>query len=270
MIIKLIKYVSILLSIIVFIYLNNNWITTTNHKVSSPNIPAAFDGYRIVQVSDLHDATFGENQHRLVKKVKQAEPDLIVITGDLVDSRRYDLANSLDLVKQLVELTGVYYVTGNHEVATNEVEFIKGKLEALGVQVLSNETIPLMQGNDSIDISGIDDPLMGQTASEMLAESEIRSDVFTLLLAHRPEDFQTYKEFGVDLTFSGHAHGGQFRIPFVGGLIAPGQGFFPEFTDGLHEQEQSKLVISRGLGNSILPLRLFNLPEIVVVTLQSF
>lgn len=269
MIFKLIKYVSILLGIIVFIYINNNWITTTNHKVSSPSIPAAFDGYRIVQVSDLHDATFGENQQRLVKKVKQAKPDLIVITGDLVDSRRYDLANSLDLVNQLVKLADVYYVTGNHEVATNDVQHIKSELEALGVQVLSNETLLHDHGNDSIAISGIDDPLMGQTASEMLAEAEIRSDVFTLLLAHRPEDFQTYDEFEIDLTFSGHAHGGQFRIPFVGGLIAPGQGFFPEFTAGIHEKEQSKLVISRGLGNSILPLRLFNLPEIVVVTLQS-
>ena len=269
MIFKLIKYVSILLSIIVFIYLNNNWITSTNHKVSSPDIPAAFDGYRIVQVSDLHDATFGENQQRLVKKVKQAKPDLIVITGDLVDSRRYDLKNSLDLVKQLVKLADVYYVTGNHEVATNDVELIKRELKALGVQVLSNETLLLEHGNGSIAISGIEDPLMGQTASEMLAEAEIRSDVFTLLLAHRPEDFQTYDEFEIDLTFSGHAHGGQFRIPFVGGLIAPGQGFFPEFTAGIHEKEQSKLVISRGLGNSILPLRLFNLPEIVVVTLQS-
>lgn len=269
MIFKLIKYVSILLSIIVFIYLNNNWITTTNHKVSSPDIPAAFDGYRIVQVSDLHDATFGENQQRLVKKVKQAKPDLIVITGDLVDSRRYDLKNSLDLVKQLVKLADVYYVTGNHEVATNDVELIKRELKELGVQVLSNETLLLEHGNGSITISGIEDPLMGQTASEMLAEAEIRSDVFTLLLAHRPEDFQTYDEFEIDLTFSGHAHGGQFRIPFVGGLIAPGQGFFPEFTTGIHEKEQSKLVISRGLGNSILPLRLFNLPEIVVVTLQS-
>ncbi|MDX1770216.1 MAG: metallophosphoesterase [Planococcaceae bacterium] len=269
MIFKLIKYVSILLSIVVFIYINNNWITTTNHKVSSPNIPAAFDGYRIVQVSDLHDATFGENQQRLVKKVKQAKPDLIVITGDLVDSRRYDLPNSLDLVNQLVKLADVYYVTGNHEVATNDVEFIKRELKALGVHVLSNETLMLEHGNDSIAISGIEDPLMGQTASEMLNEAEIRSDVFTLLLAHRPEDFQTYKEFEIDLTFSGHAHGGQFRIPFVGGLIAPGQGFFPKFTAGIHEKEQSKLVISRGLGNSILPFRLFNLPEIVVVTLQS-
>ncbi|MBU0905429.1 MAG: metallophosphoesterase [Firmicutes bacterium] len=269
MIFKLIKYVSILLSIVVFIYINNNWITTMNHNVSSPNIPAAFDGYRIVQVSDLHDATFGENQQRLVKKVKQAKPDLIVITGDLVDSRRYDLPNSLDLVDQLVKLADVYYVTGNHEVATNDVELIKSELKALGVHVLSNETLLLEHGNNAIAISGIEDPLMGQTASEMLAEADIRSDVFTILLAHRPEDFQTYDEFEIDLTFSGHAHGGQFRIPFVGGLIAPGQGFFPKFTAGIHEKEQSKLVISRGLGNSILPFRLFNLPEIVVVTLQS-
>lgn len=269
MIVKLTKYVSILLGIIVFIYLNNNWIITTNHIVNSLEVPAAFDGYCIVHVSDLHDATFGENHHRLVKKVKQAEADIIVITGDLVDSRRYDLDNSLNLVKQLMNLADVYYVTGNHEIATNDVEFIKSELKALGVQVLSNETITLIQGNDSIDLSGIDDPLMGQTASEMLAQADFRSDVFTLLLAHRPEDFQTYEEFEIDLTFSGHAHGGQFRIPFVGGLIAPGQGFFPEFTAGIHEKEQSKLVISRGLGNSILPLRLFNFPEIVVVTLQS-
>ncbi|MET0785293.1 MAG: metallophosphoesterase [Paenisporosarcina sp.] len=253
----------------VFIYVNNNWLTTTNHTVSSSEIPSSFDGYRIVQVSDLHDATFGENQQRLVGKIKQTKPDLIVITGDLIDSHRYDLPNSLDLVKQLVNIADVYYVTGNHEVATNDVDTIKRELKALGVHVLSNETLSLNQGNATIALTGIEDPLIGQIASEMLAQADIPSEVFTLLLAHRPEDFQSYVESVIDITFSGHAHGGQFRIPFVGGLIAPGQGVFPAYTAGLHEQEQSKLVISRGLGNSIIPVRLFNLPEIVVVTLKS-
>jgi predicted MPP superfamily phosphohydrolase len=266
---KLIKYISILIGLVIFIYLNNNWLTTTNHTVSSSEIPASFDGYRILQISDLHDATFGENQQRLVKKVQKAQPDLIVITGDVVDSNRYDLLNSLDLVNQLVNIAEVYYVTGNHEVATEDVEHIKNELTALGVHVLSNETVFLTQGNTSISLSGIEDPLMGQTASEMLTEADIPTDVFTLLLAHRTEDFQTYVESGVDLTFSGHAHGGQFRIPFIGGLFAPGQGLFPMYTSGIHEQDNSKIVVSRGLGNSIMPVRLFNLPEIVVVTLQS-
>jgi len=266
---KLVKYLFIIVIAIVFFYVNNNWLTVTNHTIESPEIPASFDDYRIVQISDLHDATFGENQQRLVNKIQQEKPDIIVITGDVIDSNRYDLQKSLDLIDQIVELAEVYYVTGNHEVATNDVERIKEQLTARGVRVLSNETLTIERGGETISLTGIEDPLMGDVSTDMIAASNVPSDAFTVLLAHRPEDFQVYVDAGIDVTLSGHAHGGQFRIPFLGGLVAPGQGFFPKFTAGVYEQEQSKLIVSRGLGNSIIPIRLFNLPEIVVVTLKS-
>lgn len=266
---KLVKYVFILACLIVFFYVNNNWLTVSNHTMQSREIPTSFDGYRIVQVSDLHDATFGDKQQRLVNKIQQTKPDMIVITGDIIDSNRYNLQNSLDLIDQIVKISDVYYVTGNHEVATNDVEKIKEELMARGVRVLSNETVTVERAGETISLTGIDDPLMGEVASRMIADSRVPSDAFTVLLAHRPEDFQAYVDAGIDVTFSGHAHGGQFRIPGIGGLVAPGQGYFPKYTAGIHEQGQSKLVVSRGLGNSIIPIRLFNLPEIVVVTLKS-
>ena len=146
---------------------------------------------------------------------------------------------------------------------------IKEQLTSRGVRVLANETLNLGHGGKTISLSGIEDPLMGEIASKMIADSRVPSDAFTVLLAHRPEDFQAYVDAGIDVTFSGHAHGGQFRIPGMGGLVAPGQGYFPKYTAGIHEQGESKLVVSRGLGNSIIPIRLFNLPEIGVVTLKS-
>ncbi|MBE3102883.1 MAG: metallophosphoesterase [Bacilli bacterium] len=266
---KLMKLLITVTCLIVFFYVNNTWLTVSNHSVNSPEIPAAFDGYRILRVSDLHDATFGENQQRLVNKIQQEKPNMIVITGDLIDSNRYDLQNSLDLVDQIIEFADVYYVTGNNEVETNDVDRIKEQLIARGVRVLSNETIHIERDGVSISLSGIEDPLIGDEASDMIAASRVPSDAFTVLLAHRPEDFQAYADAEIDVTFSGHAHGGQFRIPFLGGLVAPGQGFFPKYTAGVYEQGNSKLIVSRGLGNSIIPIRLLNLPEIVVVTLKS-
>jgi len=266
---KLIKLLITVALLVAFFYVNNNWLTMSEHTVESSKIPASFDGYRIVQISDLHDATFGENQQRLVNKIRKAKPNMIVITGDIIDSNRYDLENSLDVVDQIMELAEVYYVTGNHEVATNDVELIKEELDSRGVHVLSNESMNITRDTASISVTGIDDPLFGQNATEMIDASNVQNDKFTVLLAHRPEDFQAYVDAGINLTFSGHAHGGQFRIPFLGGLVAPGQGYFPEYTAGIHEQGDSRLVISRGLGNSIIPIRLFNLPEIVVVTLES-
>lgn len=269
MIRKLVKFLLVIACLIGFFYVNNNRLTVSNHTIQSSEIPTSFDGYRIVHVSDLHDATFGENQQRLVNKIQQAKPDMIVITGDIIDSNRYNLQNSLDLIDQIVEITEVYYVTGNHEVATNDVDRIKEELTARGVRVLANVTLNIELGGEAISLTGIEDPLMGEIASKMIADSRIPNDAFTVLLAHRPEDFQAYVDAGIDVTFSGHAHGGQFRIPGVGGLVAPGQGYFPKYTAGIHEQGESKLVVSRGLGNSIIPIRLFNLPEIVVVTLKS-
>ena len=256
------------------VWSSNKWVQTTEYTVASEELPEAFAGSKIVQVSDLHNATFGKNQSSLIKKVKAASPDAIFLTGDLVDSNRYDLDASLVLVDALVKMSEVYYVTGNHEVASNKLDEITAALRERGVIVLADDSVEWKQGGESIQIAGIDDPLMvpdlheDEATRNSLDRAQLTGD-FTLLLAHRPEYLPIYAEDGIDIVFSGHAHGGQIRIPGIGGLIAPGQGWFPKVTEGIFEKDQSKMVVSRGLGNSTFPVRIFNLPEIVVVTLEK-
>ena len=257
--------------IVIFLYVNNHWIVVSEHVYESERVPSSFDGMRIVQVSDLHDALFGENQEKLVKKVKASKPDAIFITGDLIDSNRYNLDQSLQAVKQFIQLADVYYVLGNHEVATNKVDEIYEVLSSLGVHVMANESTVLERDGERLAIVGIEDPLMGTTSKKMLenATADIPQDMFKLLLAHRPEMFDAYVASSMDFVFSGHAHGGQIRLPSIGGLFAPGQGMLPKYTAGIYGQDTTTMVVSRGLGNSSVPYRIFNLPEIVVVTLHA-
>lgn len=257
-----------------FIWVNNNWIQTTEYTLSSAELPAAFDGKRVVQVSDLHNANFGKGQSSLIEKVEAADPDVIFLTGDLIDSNRYDLETSLTLVDALVDMSEVYFVLGNHEVAVNKIDEITAALEERGVTVLMNDKVQWEEGGETVQIAGINDPLFNVDLTEedftrdALAETALTDD-FTLLLAHRPEMFSIYVEQGIDLVFAGHAHGGQVRIPGLGGLIAPGQGWFPTMTEGIFRKEGTQLVLSRGLGNSGFPVRVFNLPEVVAVTLEK-
>lgn len=260
-----------------FVYQDNKTIGVTFYEIASERVPKGFDHFRIVQLSDLHDAEFGEQHRDLVNRVKMLTPNVIFITGDFIDSNRYDLEKSLTLVDELQFVAPFYFVTGNHEIATNDEAHIKEELKKRGVRVLSNESVLLKAGTgDVIALGGIEDPLAEGTDDAKTVETSIQAalinvpdTMFKMLLSHRPEQFNKYVEAQVDLTFSGHAHGGQFRIPLVGGLVSPGQGWFPRYTSGVHEQDGSRMVISRGLGNSIVPIRLFNQPEVVVVTLKS-
>jgi predicted MPP superfamily phosphohydrolase len=262
------KKLLVALIIAVTLYTGNTWIKTTEVTIESEKLPTTFDGLKIAQISDLHDATFGEKQMKLVQKIIDAKPDVIFITGDLIDSNRYDLQNSLDMVEQLILVAPVYYVTGNHEIAINDVDHIKKSLTDLGVIVLSNEEQWIEKDGEKLRVIGIEDPLNGVSVADALSSFE-QSEDFTLVLSHRPETFQVYIENKLDVVFAGHAHGGQFRIPGVGGLVAPGQGLFPTFTSGLYEENGTNMIVSRGLGNSIIPVRIFNTPEIVVVTLKK-
>ena len=269
---KKLLYVGLLLIfIVVFLYVNNHWIVVSEHVFESEKVPENFDGLRIVQVSDLHDAIFGDKQEKLITKVRATNPDVIFITGDIVDSNRYNLEQSLQAVRGLVELADVYYVLGNHEVATNKVSEIYETLSSLGVHVMANESTVLERNGERLAIVGIEDPLMGKTTEEMLemATAEVPQDMLKLLLAHRPEMFDAYVKSNIDIVFSGHAHGGQIRIPGIGGLFAPGQGLLPKYTAGIYDESSTKMVVSRGLGNSSVPYRIFNLPEIVVVKLKA-
>lgn len=268
---KLVKLIIFVVALYIFLQVNNKWLVVTEHVYESERVPASFDGYRITQVTDLHDAIFGEGQERLIEKVRATNPDAIFITGDLIDSNRYDLDNSLDAVKGFVEMADVYYVLGNHEVATRKMTEIYTALTELGVHVMPNSATMLEQDGEQIIIAGIEDPLMGYTTQGMLDEAlrDMPDDTLTLLLSHRPERFDTYVDNAIDIVFTGHAHGGQIRLPFIGGLVAPGQGYFPKYTAGTYKSGETTMVVSRGLGNSIVPYRIFNLPEIVVVELKK-
>lgn len=267
------KWITILAALSVigsFLYANQQWLHITKYTLALKKLPKEMDGLKIVQISDLHHAKFGQGQQRLIEKVRQEKPDMILLTGDLVDRYQYDLDRSLEAVEGFVKVAPVYYVVGNHEVSLNEVPTITALLEDIGVHVLSNQSVPYYKEGVAIDIVGIDDPLNGKTSDEMLKEALVGANHdFQLLLAHRPEFYASYAAHDIDLTFNGHAHGGQFRVPGVGGVIDHQFNLFPKHIEGVEYHAQMTQVISRGLGNSRVMVRLFNPPEIVVTTLVS-
>ena len=256
----------------------NTALKINEYEIMSNKIPEAFTGFRIAQVSDLHNAEFGEGNEKLIELLSQTDPDMIVITGDLIDSRHTDIEIALEFARHAIKLAPVYYVSGNHEARVREYEDLKMGLAEAGVIVLEDQKVQIMRDGESIHILGIDDPsfqedyLFGDAASvtsSALSELQNESDGYTVLLAHRPELFETYVDAGVDLVFSGHAHGGQFRLPFIGGLVAPNQGFFPKYDAGLFSEGSTTMIVSRGVGNSIIPIRFNNRPEIILVTLSN-
>lgn len=252
----------VIIAIVVFLYVQNHWLQVSNYSLAYNRLPKEFDGYKIVHLSDLHDQTFGEKQKKIIDQINVINPDIIVFTGDLIDHRRYDLNSSMDLIRGIAEKYKVYYVTGNHEAWTGKIEEIEKSLLEAGAVVLRNDIETIEIDGGQIDIIGIDDPDFGND----LPLYEL--DNFSIMLSHRSELVEHYEASKVNVVFTGHAHGGQFRL-FDKGLISPNQGFFPKYTKGVHELGKTKLVISRGLGNSLFPFRIFNRPEIVVVELKK-
>jgi predicted MPP superfamily phosphohydrolase len=261
-----------------FFIWQNNSIVITKFEYFNEKIPSEFDDFTIAHISDLHNKKFGEDQIKILNKVKSASPDIIVITGDLIDRRKYDLETAMIFINGAIDIAPVYYVSGNHEAWSGKFSSIKESLIDTGVNIIDNTEIELFKGKSSINILGVSDPdfftsdyLEGTNTTEMTQKLNQWStdNDFKILLSHRPELFDLYCDNNMDLIFTGHAHGGQFRIPFVGGLIAPDQGLFPQFTSGSYHKNSSTMFVSRGLGNSIVPIRIFNRPEIVVVTLKS-
>ncbi len=254
----------------VLLYIGNTHIGTTYITVDSENIPSAFNGFKIAHISDLHNAEFGEGQSKLIEKIREADPDIIVITGDMIDSRRTDVEKAVELVEGLGGEIPIYYVTGNHESRVSEYSELEEKLVENGVNVLRNKNQSIEIDGSYINIIGVDDPAFGYSSDEMYDTiTGLKGDSYNILLSHRPELFGMYIQTGVDLVLSGHAHGGQVRIPFIGGLAAPNQGFFPKYTEGLYENGGTSMIVSRGLGNSIIPLRVNDPPELVIITLKS-
>ncbi|MEN0588514.1 MULTISPECIES: metallophosphoesterase [Kurthia] len=268
---KLIKIIGALVVLFVFYIANNQWLQLSKHTLQVKTLPKEMNGLTIVQISDLHDAKFGRHQQRLIEQVKKQKPDLIFLTGDLIDRNNYKLGRSLEAVDGFTKIAPTYFVDGNHEISINRVKEIHTALQKRGVHVLNNEAETFYYNGARIQLIGISDPLSGETTEDMLAKAlvNVPQDQFKILLAHRSEFGEKYAQAGIDLAYTGHAHGGQIRLPFLGGLVDHDASLLPKHTEGIEQVEQLQHVISRGLGNSLFPLRVFNRPEIVVTILES-
>lgn len=262
----------LVIAVAIYTYWENNTIQTTEYTHYSSVLPKEFDGLRIAHISDLHGKEFGEGSSMLLQAVTNAQPDLIVITGDLIDqASQYDMLPPL--MDGLTAIAPTYYVTGNHEWAVRQVKELKALLREHGVRVLSNEFELWTEGNSTLAIAGVDDPngLAGQKTGIELRD-EIHAD-FTILLSHR-DTVEEYCSWGYHLVFCGHGHGGIFRIPILDkGLLSTNRTFFPEYDGGLYTlSETYSCCVSRGLGSNTVPIkafRLFNRPDLPIVTLRS-
>lgn len=257
-----------------FFYDQQNRIQTEELTISSPRLPAAFDGLRIVQVSDLHGKEFGAGNAALLEKVAELKPDLIAITGDLIDDPE-QFPIIAPVARGLAAIAPTYYVTGNHEWAIREAYTVKSALREWGVTVLSNQWLTLERSGQTMVLAGIDDPngpYDQMTPAELAGEIRAAlGDPYILLLAHRNEYHEVYSDCGFDLTLCGHVHGGIIRLPFTDGLIDnTRRRFFPSYTAGLYPLESGgTLMVSRGLGNGGMAFRLFNRPHLPVIILRN-
>lgn len=284
-----------------FLHDQNNTLDITHRMVQLRRLPAAFHGFRIAHLSDLHSKWFGKDQRRLIDALRAQQPDIIVITGDLVDKRRDwhgDFSAGLTLVRRAVQIAPVYYVSGNHEWQGGLYSTLMPQLVEAGAVVLDNRAQMISRGDARLLLLGLADAasiakdgsqktttLPKQRPKQLPCHKRIstgkravmqarlkhlcagQENTCKILLSHRPHLMELYTWAGVDLVLSGHAHGGQVRVPGIGGLYAPHQGFFPHFTEGTRTRGDTTLEISRGLGNSGCPQRLFNHPELVMVRL---
>lgn len=268
------------MTVIIFLYFQNNYIVTTKIKYSSEKVPQSFNGFVIVQISDLHGKVFVKDNTTLITKINKAKPDLIVITGDLIDCSFYDEKSIDSFIKRITAIAPTYFVTGNHEMANRDYLKLERVLKNSDVKILKNSTDILKHNGQYIRVTGINDPQDASLKKSSVNVKTITGELeialgtginhtFTILLTHRPEHFSLYSEFNIDLIFAGHAHGGQIRLPFMGGLLSPDQGFFPKYSSGKYTNGNSTMIVSRGLGNGSFSQRLFNQPEIVVTTLIS-
>ncbi len=271
--------ITLLLIVVVgfILYDSNTRLVTDEYELSYAALPADFDGFRIVQLSDVHTAVFGKDNQRLIAAVEKAAPDIIAVTGDLVNAHADTDAELLivrPLIEKLLTIAPVYYVTGNHEWDFDGRHALLELLESLGVTVLRNDYVLLTRGDASIVLAGVDDPngpADMTTPEELLLEiREQTGDRFVALLAHRNNYLQRFAALDIDLVLCGHAHGGLIRLPFVGGLIGTELDLFPEYDEGLYEQSNTKMIVSRGLGGNAghVP-RFLNNPQIPVAILHA-
>lgn len=259
-----------------YFYYENNTLEITNYTIIDNKIPISFNDFKIIQITDYHNNKSKRIDDKLIDNIKKEKPDIIVITGDLIDSNRLDIETSIEFIKKINKLSSIYYVPGNHEGNINKYDKLKVLLSENNVIVLENDKVLLNKKSDFINLIGIIDPFFKSNkisdkaiVNNYINEIDYNKDYYTILLSHRPELIEEYSKHNINLVFSGHAHGGQIRIPYLGGLYAPHQGFLPLYEEGLHKIKDTNLIVSRGIGNSTFPFRVNNNPELVITTLKN-
>lgn len=270
-------FLMLTVSLAAYLYWQNNSIEISYYTSSKPEVPEEFDGFKIVQISDTHNKDFGT---QLTEKIRNEEPDIIVMTGDLIDRNRTDIPVGIATLEDVIDVAPIYFISGNHEVDFGEYDYLKSELDRIGVVNLDNSYENIVRGDSEIGLIGLEDTQF--IACEDIQEAGSRKEVitgiinqlidesaadFTIVLSHRAELMRMYAQTTADLVLTGHAHGGQIRLPLIEGLYAPTQGFLPDYTSGLYEEMNTQMIVSRGLGNSVFPFRINNRPELVVVEL---
>ena len=241
-------------------------ITLKSDKISEP--------FRIALVTDLHSCSYGKNEAALVKMVEKSEPDIVLMAGDIFDDKLKD-DNSKAFISAISGRYKCFYVTGNHEFWSGRVDEMKEWLTGNGIAVLDGKCLTDEINGNTVDFCGVDDPT-DMTDSEWVGQlnrayEESSPDHYRILLSHRPERHDKYVNYYFDLVVTGHAHGGQCRIPFTNiGIVAPEQYFFPKYISGLYELDNGvNMVVSRGLARESTPApRFFNHPELVIIDVE--
>lgn len=272
---------TVAVALVVFILLSaflvfDNFSLQTEHIIVDNEKAYNLGGLKIAHISDYHNRKSKLVDSQIFDALQNNQPDIIFITGDLIDCNKTDVQNSIEFCTKLCDIAPVYYVTGNHEcnfsiIDQSAFDNMLLQLEQMGVIILRQSFVTYqLENGESVNIYGIDDPYFHCSYSSEITDATydlcknftIDKNQINILLAHHPEQLSVYAEFGFDFVFSGHVHGGQGRI-FKQGIIAPDQGFFPKYTGGLYTEENTTMILSRGIGNSIVPVRVFNRPNLI-------
>ena len=262
------------------LYIDHNLIKIMPYEIVSSEIPSTFDGYKILQISDLHNKDFGE---QIIKKIEKEKADIIVLTGDMVSASHVDYTVFLDFAKHLSSKYTVYYIKGNHEGDLEKVNYsvIEDALSLYGIDILDNEKATIEKDGEHLNLYGmwcnqryysradIDKEyiIKPETVTKLLGEAD--QDEYNILLMHTPAYFEAYENWGADLVLSGHTHGGLVRLPFLGAVFSPDRKLFPKYGYGRYEINDTTMIVSSGLSRGDTGFRLFNRPELVTITLKN-